>query len=91
MNADFLVFGRETTNRPDPRHAKWLFAEMVAAGQTAFTVEAIEAAADVYRPDLYDQATGEPRPALSGDPVELAAGPKFLDDDPAAYLSALRE
>ena len=39
-DADFLVFGRDTTNRPDPRHAKWLYAEMVGAGQTPFSEDA---------------------------------------------------
>ena len=86
---DFLQLGRETTNRPDPRHAKWLYAEMVHAGQTPFSNGAFDAAARVYRPDLYDLATGEASVSLPDDPVELAMGPRFSDDDPAAYLAAL--
>lgn len=58
-DADFLILGRETTNRPDPQHAQWLYSEMVSAHQTAFTETASAAAAAVYRPDIYDMATGE--------------------------------
>jgi NitT/TauT family transport system ATP-binding protein len=88
-NPDFLQLGRETTNRPDPRHAKWLYAEMVHAGQTSFSREAYDAAAAVYRPDIYDRATGETALPATDDPVDLAIGPRFSEHDPAAYLAAL--
>ena len=88
-NPDFLQLGREKTNRPDPRHAKWLYAEMVHAGQTSFSNEAYDAAAAVYRPDLYELATGEAALPATDDPVDLATGPRFSERDPAAYLSAL--
>jgi NitT/TauT family transport system ATP-binding protein len=86
---DFLLLGHETTNRPDPRHANWLYAEMVHAGQTSFSKEAFDAAAAVYRPDLYDLATGEAPLPATDDPVDLASGPRFSERDPAAYLAAL--
>jgi NitT/TauT family transport system ATP-binding protein len=86
---DFLQLGRDTTNRPDPRHANWLYAEMVHAGQTSFSKEAFDAAASVYRPDLYDAATGERALPATDDPVDLAGGPRFSERDPAAYLAAL--
>jgi NitT/TauT family transport system ATP-binding protein len=88
-NSEFLQLGRETTSRPDPRHAKWLYAEMVHAGQTSFSHEAYDAAAAVYRSDIYDRATGETALPATDDPVDLAAGPRFSEHDPAAYLSAL--
>jgi two-component system, oxyanion-binding sensor len=88
-DADFLPLGRETTNRPDPRQAKWLFAEMVHAGQTPYTEDALAAAASVYRPDLYDRATGELPAPPKADPVMLTAGPSFTDPDTRAYLAAL--
>ena len=88
-NPDFLQLGRETTNRPDPRHARWLYAEMVHAGQASFSNEAYDAAATVYRPDLYERATGETALPATDDPVDLAIGPRFPERDPAAYLAAL--
>ena len=88
-HADFLVLGRETTNRPDPRHAKWLYTEMVRARQAAFNEDAFDEAASVYRPDLYDEATGETDIADGDDPVRLTQGPAFSENDPRAYLAAL--
>lgn len=87
---DFLILGRETTNRPNPRHAQWLYAEMVACGQTFFAYEVYRAAASVYRPDLYDVATGEAHIQEAGDPVALTMGPRFSEMDPESYLRALR-
>lgn len=88
-HADFLVLGREATNRPDPRHAKWLYTEMAGARQTSFSKDAFDAAASVYRPDLYDEATGETHLANRDDPVGLTQGPAFSENDPRAYLAAL--
>jgi NitT/TauT family transport system ATP-binding protein len=87
---DFLILGRETANRPDPRHAQWLYAEMVAAKQTRLADEAYRAAASVYRPDLYDAATCEAHIQATGDPVLLTMGPRFSETDPEAYLRALQ-
>jgi len=89
-HADFLLLGRDTTNRPDPRHAMWLYTEMVRAGQTPFSDEAFHAAAAVYRPGLYDEATGESPTTLAGDPVALSMGPAFSERDPRGYLAAFR-
>ena len=86
---DFLMFGRETTNRPDPRHAQWLYAEMAGAGQTPFAADLYRAAATVYAPALYDEATGETHVQTTGDPIALTHGPRFSEHDPQAYLSAL--
>ena len=89
FDRDFLLFGRETTNRPDKRHAQWLYAEMVHANQTSFSQEAYREAEAVYRPDLYDRATGEICDAPEHDPVELASGAHFSASDPTAYLAKL--
>jgi hypothetical protein len=43
----------------------------------------------VYRPDLYDEATGETHFANQDDPVGLTEGPAFSESDPRAYLTAL--
>jgi len=89
-HAAFLLLGGDTTNRPDPRHAKWLYAEMVRAGQTPFSDEAYHAAAAVYTPQLYDEATRETATMPPGDPVALSMGPAFSEHDPRGYLAAFR-
>ena len=88
-DADFLTLGRDDTNRPDPRHAKWLFAEMVNAGQRAFDAASLSAAAAVYRPDLYDAALGETPVPPTGDAIALRGGPAFSADDVPSYIAAL--
>jgi len=69
-------------------HALWLFAQMVAAGQVAYSPALAEAAANVYRPDLGPSILG---PALP-DPAEIPIafeGQTFSPDDLPAYLAAL--
>lgn len=63
----YMVFRRDGALRPDPRHARWLFGEMTRWGQASPEMEA--AAVGVYRPDVFDAATGstasdEPEEAL---------------------------
>lgn len=68
----------------DPAQALWLYAQMVAAGQTVYSRVQAEAAAAVYAPAL-----GPPisRPA----PIPIAFdGPAFSPDDIPSYLAALR-
>src|ERR1051326_7228593 len=89
--ADFLVLGRANANRPNPDHAKWLYAEMARAGQTRFTHETLAAAASVYRPALYEAATGEAPTPSAADPIGLSAGPAFSGEAPLAYLRALQD
>src|SRR5262249_38728983 len=87
VDSDFMILGRQSTNRPDPRHAQWLYAEMVGAGQTAFEDETYYAAASVYRPDLYDAATGETHRNRGENWVTLKVGTGFEENDPKAYLA----
>ena len=65
----YMIFGREGALRPDPRHARWLFGEMARWGQTPAGSE--EAAAAVYRPDVFDAATGTTSPEAPEDPLGL--------------------
>jgi NitT/TauT family transport system ATP-binding protein len=74
--------------RPDPAQAAWLYAQMVRWGQAAYTPEALETARGVFRPDLYDAATGTSAPpagtaargivACDGVPFDPAAIPDYL-------------
>ncbi len=67
----------------DRAHALWLFAQMVAAGQTAYEPALAEAAANVYRPDLGLGTGGHV------DLPESFDGLAFSPDDLPAYLSKL--
>jgi len=86
---DFLNLGRDLVNRPDPRHASWLYAEILhGLGRPLISTDAMLAAA-VYRPDLYDGVAGAPAKPPPADSVGLVHGPAFIGDDIAAYLRAL--
>jgi NitT/TauT family transport system ATP-binding protein len=89
-DSDFLILGRDTTNRPDRRHAQWLYAEMVGARQTVFVEEKYLAAAAVYRPDLYDAATGETHRHHGEDAVAMKIGSTFEERNPVGYLASIR-
>lgn len=65
----YIVFEPDDALRPDPRHARWLFGEMVRWGQAR---EAFEAdAVAVYRPDAFDAARGHKAGFSAGDPLGL--------------------
>lgn len=70
----YMLFGANDATRPDPRHARWLYGEMARWGQAPGTPEGADAAAAVYRPELYDRALGQPAPADAGDPLGLFLG-----------------
>jgi ABC-type nitrate/sulfonate/bicarbonate transport system substrate-binding protein len=65
----YLMFARDGATRPDRRHARWLHAQMARWGQAPDDAAGSDAAAAVYRPEVFDAATGprdvaEPEPAL---------------------------
>jgi ABC-type nitrate/sulfonate/bicarbonate transport system substrate-binding protein len=74
--------------RPDPRHALWLYAQMVRWRQVAHSAEAMAAAARVYRPDLFDAALTASGGAAA-DGVGAFGGPLFDADNVEAYLRAV--
>ncbi|HYW61715.1 MAG TPA: CmpA/NrtA family ABC transporter substrate-binding protein [Bradyrhizobium sp.] len=85
----YLLVGREGAERPDPRQAAWLYAQMVRWGQAPLAPAALSDAKAAFRPDLYDaalgvKASGETR----DDAVGAFAGPAFDGDDIFAYLAA---
>ena len=86
---NFLNLGRDGVNRPDARHAGWLYAEMMHALGRPVAVADAALAATVYRPDLYDAATGDRPALLPQDSVGLVHGPAFSGDDLNAYLAAV--
>ncbi|MGB6374365.1 MAG: CmpA/NrtA family ABC transporter substrate-binding protein [Methylocella sp.] len=73
----------EDAIKADPAQALWLYAQMVAAGQTVYSQVQAEAAAAVYAPELGPSIS---RPAAT--PVAFD-GPAFSPNDIASYLVAL--
>lgn len=91
-DAGFLVMHRDGANRPERAHARWIYAQMVRAGQTSYSAEAAEQAAAVYRPDLYEAATGlaDSGLTLGQDPVRTRFGTPFTPDDIPGYLARVK-
>ena len=85
VSPDYMLFGREGADRPDPSQALWLYAQMVRWKQTVLSPHGIAVARATFRPDLYDAALGQSAPQPSGG-VGAFAGPALVGDDVAAYL-----
>lgn len=86
----FINFGRGHVNRPDPRHALWIYAELMHVLGLPLRREQAQIAQSVYHPELFDQATGSVFKPSAEDAVGLCQGPAFHDDDLAGYLETLR-
>jgi ABC-type nitrate/sulfonate/bicarbonate transport system substrate-binding protein len=87
----YLLVGREGAARPDPAQAAWLYAQMVRWGQTALRPDALRTAMGVFRPDLYDVASGHREKASdASDAIGAFAGPAFNPEDIAGHLAAFR-
>ncbi|WP_426433595.1 CmpA/NrtA family ABC transporter substrate-binding protein [Bradyrhizobium genosp. P] len=84
----YLLVGREAAARPDPVQAAWLYAQMVRWGQTLFRPEALKTAMAVFRPDLYDAASGHPAGASNA--IGAFAGPPFDPNDVPGHLAAFK-
>jgi two-component system, oxyanion-binding sensor len=84
----YLLVGREGAARPDPVQAAWLYAQMVRWGQAPLSEASLAVAKAVFRPDLYNAATGKTvaSTANAGDGVGAFAGPAF---DPSAITQHL--
>ena len=87
----YLLVGREGAARPDPAQAAWLYAQMVRWGQTALKPDALKTAMGVFRPDLYDAASGrESKSSGPSDAIGAFAGPAFDPNDLAGHLAAFK-
>jgi ABC-type nitrate/sulfonate/bicarbonate transport system substrate-binding protein len=88
-----LKIAPDGTMRESDRYlqAAWLYAQMVRWGQTAMKLEALKTAMAVFRPDLYDLASGQPgKPASAANPIGAFAGPAFDPSDIAGHLAAFK-
>jgi len=85
----YLLVGRKGATRPDPVQAAWLYAQMVRWGQTPMSADGLRTAMAVFRPDLYDTASGHAgKPMATSDPIGAFAGPAFDPADIAGHLAA---
>jgi two-component system, oxyanion-binding sensor len=87
-HGQFFWLDGSASLRPDPRHALWLYAQMVRWQQATHSADAAAAAARVYRPDLFDAALTS-SDGVAEDGIGAFAGPQFDAGDIPAYLRAL--
>src|ERR1700722_2160092 len=87
----YLLLAKEDTSSPDPLQAAWLYAQMVRWRQTKMSPQALKAAQDVFRPDLYEAPFGRPgKPQAVSKAIGAFAGPVFDPANLEAYFAALR-
>jgi ABC-type nitrate/sulfonate/bicarbonate transport system substrate-binding protein len=87
----YLLVGREAAGRPDPAQAAWLYAQMVRWGQAPLKSEALKTAMAVFRPDLYDAASGHhAKSAGASEAIGAFAGPAFDPNDIPGHLKAFK-
>jgi two-component system, oxyanion-binding sensor len=87
----YLLLAKEDTSSPDPLQAAWLYAQMVRWRQTKMSPEALKAAQNVFRPDLYEAAFGRShKPQMVSQAIGAFAGPVFDPENLEAYFAALR-
>jgi len=80
---------REKRERPEPVQAAWLYAQMARWGQISVSAEALTAATEVFRPDIYDAALGRKAATESAlEPFGAFAGPAFDPADVSGYLAS---
>jgi ABC-type nitrate/sulfonate/bicarbonate transport system substrate-binding protein len=87
----YMLLAREDASVPDPLQAAWLYAQMVRWRQTAMSPEALKAAQEVFRPDLYVAALGRAgKPQTNSRAISAFAGPAFDPENIEAYFAALQ-
>jgi NitT/TauT family transport system ATP-binding protein len=87
--SDFLSFQGDDINWPDPRKARWLYAEIATGLHQPLDESQAQAAAAVFRPDVFDAATGNNALPEAHDPIGLRFGPAFDASDLKGYIEAL--
>jgi two-component system, oxyanion-binding sensor len=87
----YMLFAKENASVPDPLQAAWLYAQMVRWRQTVMSAEALKAAQEVFRPDLYEAAFGRTsQPRAASRPIGAFAGPAFEPEKLDAYFAAIQ-
>lgn len=89
-DSSFLTLGDSEVNYPDPRRACWLYTEIQRAKGGPVSVMQTRAAANVYRPDLYESAIGSrPGAEMHDDPIGLRYGPAAPQGGLDDYIATL--
>jgi ABC-type nitrate/sulfonate/bicarbonate transport system substrate-binding protein len=87
----YMMLAREEASTPDPLQAAWLYAQMVRWRQTPMSLEALKAAQEVFRPDLYEASFGRAGPPqIAFKAIGAFAGAAFDSENIEAYFAALR-
>ena len=87
----YLLLAREDASAPDPLQAAWLYAQMVRWRQTKMSADALKAAQEVFRPDLYEMAFGrDGTRQVASKAIGAFAGPAFDPKNIEAYFAALQ-
>jgi NitT/TauT family transport system ATP-binding protein len=87
----YLLLARDDASTPDPLQAAWLYAQMVRWRQTPMSPQALAAAQNVFRPDLYEAAFGrDTKRENASRPIGAFVGPAFDPGDIEAYLAVLQ-
>jgi ABC-type nitrate/sulfonate/bicarbonate transport system substrate-binding protein len=88
---DYIRFSGVAANRPRVEDALWYATQMVRWGQVGALDDAVAAARDTFRPDLYDRALGTA--PVGGDPatITLFDGTRFDPARPSDYLAVLAQ
>jgi two-component system, oxyanion-binding sensor len=89
-SANYLLVGRKAAARPETVQAAWLYAQMVRWRQAPLSVEMLDAAGHVFRPDLFDAALAEGTRDFVGEPADgigAFAGNAFAATNIAGYLA----
>jgi NitT/TauT family transport system ATP-binding protein len=88
-NSRYLVIESRSASRPDPRHAQWLYAQMLRWGQATYDPAHTAAVTGVFRPDLFDAALRSiTAPPTVEDGIGAFAGPTFDAADVPGHLAA---
>jgi two-component system, oxyanion-binding sensor len=91
-HSDYILIGRGSAGRPEPVHARWLYAQMVRWRQARLSSELVTAAEACFRADLYESAVGAAAkpPSAPSDGIGAFVGPPFDANDIASHLAALK-
>jgi two-component system, oxyanion-binding sensor len=86
-NENYLIIGDRRSGRPDPRHAAWLYAQMLRWKQARFSSQALGEAERVFSRDLFD-AAAVPNGGVDAVEIGAFAGADLASGDVDSYLAS---
>lgn len=82
----FVLFGRENGSRPSRVHALWLLTQMARWGELNGSIDLRAVAREVYRDDLFDEASAQPVADASTIDAAVCRAAQFDSNDLTGYL-----